>query len=596
MIKHLNKRELDEMGVHEKYHLLFQVWKELTDLRTMDSYQYRMMNSLSSLHELNTVIEQKLNRYVNTNHSVDECKEEAALLIGKDIVIKEHFPAITGILNKHLHQKTETDAQLRALQHQITYCYNIVSKNYIQLLVAALEKDIDETNKAGIINKANMIISYCAWIGWSTQALYQLVDLLSGSVSDETKWTVFLDKILSDQADNYVVFIPMLLRYKSTGLEKREMKARTQKEISDLGIPVRTRESLLEAYVISDDSDNRHDHYFEISVTAFDYYAACYNAIDKCADALNVLSFYNYIEAWDTQNMVFVAYNTQSKTKKQIKEQKLFFTYEYLESSQRIYKASKRLFLSPSTLINKKLRATYAYVNIGRGSRSQEEQFMNLWVALESLCRSSVYENVISNVLETVPPALCYRYMYQHFRNFYEDCHRCGIGLNLLSQSSSSDGKNHRIVKEILEVMQDNDRYKELLEKCQINDLLAYRCMYLCRFATDKTEFVQKILEHHATVKKQLSRLYRIRNDIAHSASTANGSLRLYIEHLSDYLSCFVSEVVTCAEKKNEDSIEIVFEMIKDNYCMFCEYASIKKDGGYAMLDDLFASGIISLL
>lgn len=597
MIKNLNKQELDDMGVQTKYHLLFQAWKELTDPRTMDSYQYRMMNSLSALYELNDVIEQKLKHYVNTNHNIDECKEETAELLANDCVIKEHFPSIARTIQRHLHEKTETDAQLRALQYQINYCYNILSIDYTRLLVEALEKDLDESNESGIIQKANMIVSNCAWNGWSTRALSSLIDLLKDSITNAEKWITFRQKILSTQQDNYIVFVPMVLKYKPIGIDKREMIARTHREISDLGIPVHTKEEILEMYSLLDNTDISCDRYFKIQVTAFDYYAACYNAIDKCADALNMLSFYNYIEAWNTQNMVFVAYNTQTQSKKQIRDQQLFFTYEYLDSSQKVYRASKRLFMLSDTTINKKLQATYAYVNIGRGSRSQEEQFMNLWVALESLCRSSVYENIISNVLETVPSALCSRYMYQHFRNFYEDCRRCGIDLTFSSRSITADEMNRQlVVKEILEIMRDEGLYEELKDKCQINELLAHRCKTLHKVANEDSEFVRKIISHYSNVKKQLSRLYRLRNNIAHNASTANGALRLYIEHLSDYLSCFVSEVVMRAEKKNEDNAEIVFEMIKDNYRMFNEYASMKKGKGFEMLSDLFATGIISLL
>ena len=61
----------------------------------------------------------------------------------------------------------------------------------------------------------------------------------------------------------------------------------------------------------------------------------------------------------------------------------------------------------------------------------QEDKFINLWVALESLCRTDMYENIISNVLETVPPALCLKYIYRCYRNFAEDCLRCNVNFDL---------------------------------------------------------------------------------------------------------------------------------------------------------------------
>lgn len=67
MLKGHNNQELDNKGIDSKYYLLFQVWKELTERKTLDSYQYRIMNSLEALRELSSVIGYKLNRYNNTN-------------------------------------------------------------------------------------------------------------------------------------------------------------------------------------------------------------------------------------------------------------------------------------------------------------------------------------------------------------------------------------------------------------------------------------------------------------------------------------------------------------------------------------------------
>lgn len=90
---------------------------------------------------------------------------------------------------------------------------------------------------------------------------------------------------------------------------------------------------------------------------------------------------------------------------------------------------------------------------------------MNMWVALESLCRSDVYENIISNVLETVPAALCNRYIYRKYRNFSEDCKRCGVNLvftTSLYQISNPD--KQQLVSDVLSIFKDNQLYEELLE------------------------------------------------------------------------------------------------------------------------------------
>ncbi len=52
MTKNCNDLDLTGNGVDSKSILFYQLWKELTDKRTLDSYQFRVMNTLSVLEEL----------------------------------------------------------------------------------------------------------------------------------------------------------------------------------------------------------------------------------------------------------------------------------------------------------------------------------------------------------------------------------------------------------------------------------------------------------------------------------------------------------------------------------------------------------------
>ncbi len=52
MTKNCNDLDLTGNGVDSKFILFYQLWKELTDKRTLDSYQFRVMNTLSVLEEL----------------------------------------------------------------------------------------------------------------------------------------------------------------------------------------------------------------------------------------------------------------------------------------------------------------------------------------------------------------------------------------------------------------------------------------------------------------------------------------------------------------------------------------------------------------
>ena len=88
MLKGHNNQELDNKGIDSKYYLLFKFGRKLTEEENLDSYQYRIMNSLEALRELSSVIGYKLNRYNNTNHNIEECKAETREIICTDPLLE----------------------------------------------------------------------------------------------------------------------------------------------------------------------------------------------------------------------------------------------------------------------------------------------------------------------------------------------------------------------------------------------------------------------------------------------------------------------------------------------------------------------------
>ena len=154
-----------------------------------------------------------------------------------------------------------------------------------------------------------------------------------------------------------------------------------------------------------------------------------------------------------------------------------------------------------------------------------------------------------------------------------------------------------KVVKDIISALNDNQLYQEILDKCTVNNLLIERCKEMHNLATDAETMFGRIDSHYLNVKRQLSRLYRIRNEIAHSALNDTTPLLQYIEHLEDYLTTFVSEIVQCWEKHRDSDVEEIFEMIKDNYREYSDIRSAKKQtNSKPLLDNLRTTGIISLI
>lgn len=601
MIKYCNNLDLEKKNIDSRYYLFYQVWKEFTEVKTLDSYQYRLMNVISAINELKSVIEKTLKEYYKTNHNIDICKQELITIIKSDITLKKYYPMIWNRLIHCLGDKTDTKYKQRALLYKLNYCIKIIENDYLKNLLEELEQDIINKNNKEIINKTNNLISLCVYKGWSTIALSNIIDELFKSKEDITKWDTFKNKLLNSAEETYLVIIPLKIRINPM-VKGRPEKTKIQifRECQELGFCIYTnnnKENLIKKYPCLN-SIKSNNEYIIFEEKAYDYYSASHIALSKYSEVLNLLSFYNFISAWSLRDINWSIINLSTEEKiKILKPKNLYSTYDYMEGVIKLFTNAKRIISNKgNNLLKTKLKTVYSYANMNKSSYVQDEKFINSWVALESLCRGNVYDNIILNVLETVSAALCIRYIYRLYRNFIEDCRRCKISLEFDVKSKNRED----MVKEIIKIFKDENLYNKLLQDCKINDLLYYRCESLHRLITEKKALYDRINYHYTNVYRQLARLYRIRNDIVHAATHNEQILIRYIEHLDDYLLNVVSEIIIQATEKNEYRIEHIFEIIKDQYTTFESISNNtkpkKNDISEDVLQNLFDTGVISLI
>lgn len=600
MIKNCNDDVLLSKRIEPKNILLYQVWKELTEPRTLDTYQYRVINTLSGILELSLVLNQRLNEFTSSNHNIESSKFELRKIISQDTTLQKHYRVVWQRLLSHLGEKTDNPSQQRALRYQLDYCYNDIQESYFLNLVSDLEEAINNKENEIILIKAGQLVSCCITLGWSPRALNEMADKLCDSRDNTTGWEIFKDSLISRRSNSYSVYVPIKVKAKPTSnLDKNTLRQKFHDHIDGMGVSVKNVEEMKS---ITADIPNKYirletRYYLALEVNALDIYSASQLAIAKCSDVMSLLSFFNVIEAWDASELTWLVKSDVSSYFRWIKYQDLYESYSYLEGAHQLVEATKGI-VAKSSSVQRKLRAAFSYANMGKTSSAQEEKFINTWVALESLCRGNVYDNIISSVLETVPPALCSRYIYQLYRNFIEDCIRCDVDFTFSSGALwQARVPNEERVKKIIAAFNDDNIYSELLRKCGVNTLLKCRCEQLYELATNNNKMIERIEQHYQNVRLQLSRLYRKRNEIAHNAIGADGSLLLYIEHLNDYLAGVVSEIIMWSERKNVDDIDLIFEIIKDNYMEFTDIGKSKKGANpQSLLRPLFETGIISLL
>lgn len=589
-----NDSRLTANHVDTKVIPFYQVWQELVHTQTLDVYQYRVLTSLSALNELITVIKKTQEGLFTTDDNIEACRQETLYILKQDKVLVKYNKPLLNRLQAALGKRPSSQPEKNRLLHHVKYAVGILSPKYLEWVLIELKASILAGDVGDIEYYANIVASQAVNNGWSPAALFEMLRFFSQSKSFAAQWNDFKDALLRTSLCSHDI----LINVPFAPLPPEE-QARAQGALSQLGLELKTYAEVVADYENINDIGTlvkAEKKYFKIPVEAKDIYSAAHIAISKLATVLNLASFYNLVDAWNLKSVVIVAINTASTYHRSFTAESLYSTYDYLDSSGRVFESTRRIFSDPGKhTIRDKLQGAFSYTNISRSSLFQEEKYMNLWVALESLSRTNMYSNIISNVKETVPAAICIRYVYRIVRNFVEDCKRCNISLEFGTVVIDTEQPTkQKMVKDTIAVFQDSSLYPQLNNNCSSNSLLKHRCGEVYKLVTDIDFAFRKIENHYNRVNWQIQRLYRIRNEIAHAALQEQTSLIAYIEHLDDYLSTYISEIVTCISDKRLDTFEEALCSIKDNYDVF---VALYQDADKTTLKDhILTTGIISLI
>lgn len=594
MLRGNNDHQLIEKGIHKEVVPFYQIWQELVHEKTLDVYQYRVLTSLSAMKELTDVLKKTINGLFNSDANIEACREEMLYILEHDRIMGRHFKAISNRIQFSLGNKPKSEADKSRLLCQLEYVIREIEPYYLKFALDDLQKsiisfDIDEMEFC-----SNVVASQAVYNGWAPKALFDLLRFFMDGKSFNHQWELFASSLLNTEKTRYDVLINVPFKQ-----QMAEEQAQTITVLERIGLKIKTYEELVKQFLDIPDIGRllkKEKRYFCISVEAFDIYMASHIAIRSISEQLNLASFYNLVSAWDLSAVVILPINSTSKYHKTITAGKLYQTYDYIDSSGKIFEYTRSIFKDEKMRsVREKLQGTFGYTNISRASLFQEEKYMNLWVALESLARTNMYSDIITNVKNTVPAAMSLRYIYRIVRNYVEDCGRCGVEFDFLHYSiDMKQDTKQKMVCETIEVFRDYSLYVQLLDKCEVNTLLRHRTESIHLLLTDIRFARDKVENHYNKIMWQIQRLYRIRNEIAHAALQEKNSLIVYIEHLYDYLSVYITEIVTCLVENRQVSIEEALCSIRDNYDVFLSFVREKE---HTILEStVLKTGIINLL
>lgn len=550
----------------EKFIYFIQLWGELLDGRTSDIYQYKILNTFLSLKELNFVLDNTMNGLYNSRHNLDDCKEETLLLLQEDDIIKKiDLHLYNSLLDRLGNPLKEKSSQI-ALKAQLGIVIRKLETTYLTEVFDTLKNDLLSGNNDSINKHTNMLVSQCLNNGWSTKALHETIRFLTNEASFECQWNKFQNILYNIVDIVHHVYIEVSIQ--TTSAEKKNLAL---EEFEKLGFEIYNSEKIKSKYANIDlgTNINKEKNYLFIDANKPDVYSSALYGLREISDGINLLSFYNLINAWNVGTVSIFVINPVTKYSKVFPAETLYKPNEYLDITGKIFESTKEIFSElPDSNIAEKLSGAFAYTNISRTSFFQEAKFINLWVALESLVRTDLFSDIITNLKEIIPAALCKRYLFRVIRNFIEDCERCGVELIFIDGTVVDVKKKQEAVITMLKIFKDSVIFDELKIKANDNNLLLQRIKDIHLLVNDQEVLKRKIKNHYIKIKWQLQRLYRIRNEIAHSAKQKNLST-IHIEHLFEYLSMIILEIVATTKSSDVKNIEEIFCKFIDNYsCM----------------------------
>lgn len=605
MLSNSNDSRLRQKNVDNKYIFFFQRWQELLESRTLDMYQYNILNTYVACVELIDVIEKTMSGLLTSRINVDDCKDEALSTVKCDEILEKHNRPLRNLLLRILGSKIDGKARgdilddkngaqyisLNRLKFQLQTPVRQLEQHYLSYVLEELKASIDAQDKAKTEICMKALISQCISMGWSTKGLFLLSELFEGEKSELEKWTAFKNRITTDGNTFFEI-------YYSIKIETRPgMGAENVRDtIRAVGLRINTGSEIING------DENRRDLYSKLSaettyiiseVSAADLYSAVLAVINTLNSKLSIATFYNTISPWIANSPQIVAYNKSSHTALALRLTDIFKTYDYIDSNNGVFEDTNRIFTNGAKEhITTKLSAAFAYTNLSRSSLFQETKYISLWIALESVMRTGQYSDIISHVKFVLPEILCIRYFYRMVRNFSEDCIRCGFKTETSIGIDMQSANKKELVKQLICIFRDSQVYQVLHTRCSANSLLDYRCSEIHELLNDPTAIIQKFEHYTQKIRWHIQRLYRIRNEITHSAFQEDKSLVIYIEHLYTYLAQLMSEVVYYVEHKNVSTVEEAYAIILESYRTYYE---LLKEGGLQVADVL-PTGVIEIV
>ncbi|AMV41201.1 hypothetical protein [Paraburkholderia caribensis] len=193
------------------------------------------------------------------------------------------------------------------------------------------------------------------------------------------------------------------------------------------------------------------------------------------------------------------------------------------------------------------------HLRLARTSVSFEQKLLNLWIALESLFAYNE-STILSNILEYVPQFYAITGLARRVGYLRALLISNKIDTTPAFRERIFDGSdvfdNSVTDRHIFLLIRDEISAKELFESLKNKEHLKFRIFQIFRELKDNSSILSRINRTKDDVKRQLRRIYFMRNKIAHTGHFQGVRPQL-VTHLLDYIAVSYRAIASAASESN---------------------------------------------
>jgi hypothetical protein len=552
--------------------LLFaQLWDEMLFDYTLDSYRARRFNILGLCSELIDTYESYENDILSVR-SITPIRDELLDMLTKDRIAKEILGTELPVLQRVLNDWNPVKPNKRityAAASILKTVEPLMQKRFIEELETAVS---DPHRKEDIIDLSGRLLTEVLRKGYSPSYVYFSVQnqfFRRRSIKGFQDLESFLGLFDSDDKKYEVVFKmdsnakllvqnanPDFLQY----ADKREAKVPAMPFESDF-----LNKTADEIFIVAPNIDAR------------DQFAAVREAESRLALTWTLVGFLIHKVQMGLEKEALV-YEGEPPTRVYTVVPPVRPTFKrpdfpddaFDKPLVELVEAATSPNIDPKTAsrIAGALRAHIVGVHAG----ISENQFSNLWTALETIASPSLDRNTIDVMLKRLAPVLCLKYFLKLINDLRNDIRNCiRPAFDRCLQQRKADETEIEFLVRILSQPECEAVRDDLYRACQSNPLLRYRIFRFHELLGSPKLALKLLNEHEQRVTWHIQRLYRARNTVIH-AGAGYELIDLLTENVHEYFDHTLSEIT---DRIKNDRLDVSIEKVFSQYEW--EYEAYKK-------------------